>query len=177
VKLILAQLNGECIKERLKRHNFLFARSYDRWFRAVYKDKYDYMGEYDLMRLAFAMDIGLYYMGVVAQPFRRGVDSYLEPVFSMAPANPVYVLMRQYNKRLAMIARDRRARGMRGHANMGKRYLVPGFNFGFETGNRVGWAMIDWFKLELTEGWRTWFVSPAQLQREEAERSPLTTAS
>lgn len=175
VKLVVAQLNGECIKERLAKHNFRFARSYDRWFRAVYKDKYDYMGEFDLMRLAFAMDIGLYYMGVVAQPFRRGTVSFLEPVFSTAPANPVYILMRQYNKRLAAIARDRRARGMRGKSNVGRKYLVPGFNFGFETGHRIGWAMIDWFRLELTEGWRTWFQSPAQLARENAERQVLNT--
>jgi flavin-dependent dehydrogenase len=175
-KLILSQFKGECIKERVAKHNKLFARSYDRWFRAVYKDKYDYMGEYDLMRLAFAMDIGLYYMGVVAQPFRRGTESFLEPLFATGPSTPVYMLMRQYNKRLALIARDRRARGMRGKTNNRQRYLVPGFNFGLETGNRVGWAMIDWFKLELKEGWRTWFPSPARVRREEAQRSLLTTS-
>jgi flavin-dependent dehydrogenase len=176
VKLITTQLDGECIKAALARHNFRFARSYDRWFRAVYKDKYDYMGEYDLMRLAFAMDIGLYYMGVVAQPFRRGPVAFLEPLFSTAPATPIYMLMRQYNRRLAAIARDRRARSARGKTNMQRRYLVPGFNFGTETGKRVGWAMLDWFRIELIEGWRTWFMSPAQLKRQEAERRVVASS-
>src|SRR5206468_2596183 len=99
-------------------------------FRGIYKDKYDYMGEYDLMRLAFALDIGLYYMGVVAQSFRRGTESFLEPVFSTDAATPFYHFIRQYNSRFAAIARNRRTRGARGKTNMHRRYLVPGFNFG-----------------------------------------------
>ena len=170
VKLLTAHFSGECIKQRLAEHNKIFARSYDRWFRGIYKDKYDYMGEFDLMRLAFALDIGLYYMGVVAQPFRRGTESFLEPVFATDAATPFYLLIRQYNRRFAAIARDRRARGARGKTNMHRRYLVPGFNFGSETGRRVAWAMLDWFRIELTEGWRTWFPSPALVERQEAER-------
>ena len=40
------------------------------------------------MRLAWSvLDIGLYYTGVVSQPFRRGKESYYEPIFS-GPALP-----------------------------------------------------------------------------------------
>lgn len=175
VKLIMAQVNGECIKDRLAKHNRWFAVSYDRWFRALYKDKYDYMGEFDLMRVAFTIDVGLYYMGVAARPYRIGSGSYEDPMFVEPGSVPFYWLIAHYNKRLAAIARDRRVRGMRGKTNVGVRYLVPGFNFGFETGSRIGWAMIRWFQLELTEGWRTWFPSPARLERENAERQVLNT--
>jgi hypothetical protein len=53
---------------------------------------------------------------------------------------------------------------------MHRRYLVPGFNFGAETGTRIALAMVKWFGLEVTEGWRTWFPSPALVRREETER-------
>jgi flavin-dependent dehydrogenase len=172
VKLILAQLKGECIKERVAKHNEMFARSYDRWFRALYKDKYDYMGEYDLMRMAFVLDIGLYYMGVVSQPYRRGTESFYEPVFCLPGATPFYHLIRQYNRRFATIARDRRARGIRGRTNAGRRHQVPGFNFGFETGRRVAFAMLDWIRLEITEGWRTWFLPESRLAMREAVLAP-----
>ena len=58
-ELILAQQRGEPLAERIARHNRDFTRSYERWFQAIYQDKYDYFGEYDLMRLAFQMDLGI----------------------------------------------------------------------------------------------------------------------
>src|SRR5437667_4866026 len=48
-RLILAQKNGEELAPLLDRHNRDFTRSYARWFEAIYKDKYEYMGEFDLM--------------------------------------------------------------------------------------------------------------------------------
>ena len=56
--------------ERIERHNRDFSLSYHSWFESVYKDKYDYMGEWDLMSIAFRLDLGLYYLGVVSQPFK-----------------------------------------------------------------------------------------------------------
>ena len=39
--------------ERIEHHNRDFAVSHRCWFEAIYKDKYEYMGEFDLMSLAF----------------------------------------------------------------------------------------------------------------------------
>ena len=63
-ELILAQQRGEPLEAKLKRHNKDFAQSYQRWFTAIYLNKYEYFGEYDLVRLAFLMDLGFYYMGL-----------------------------------------------------------------------------------------------------------------
>ena len=52
-----------------------------RWFEAIYKDKYEYMGEFDLMSLAFRLDLGLYYLGIVSQPFKYGAKALLSRRF------------------------------------------------------------------------------------------------
>jgi len=51
--LILDSFRGKPIAPRVAMHNARFLQSYDRWFRALYLDKYYYMGDYDLMTLAF----------------------------------------------------------------------------------------------------------------------------
>ncbi|HWD18930.1 MAG TPA: NAD(P)/FAD-dependent oxidoreductase [Verrucomicrobiae bacterium] len=158
VRLILAQQKGEePLAPLVERHNRAFGASYERWFRGIYKDKYEYMGEFDLMRLAFVLDIGLYYTGVVSQPYRRGPESYYEPIFSTIPSVPFYWLMRTYNRRFAAMARDRRRRQARGRANAGRRFLFPGFSFSLPTHLRITRSLAGWAWLELTEGWRTWF--------------------
>src|SRR5438105_1649589 len=47
VELILAQQRGQGFKARVAEHNRAFQRSYDRWFQAIYQDKYEYMGDYE----------------------------------------------------------------------------------------------------------------------------------
>src|SRR5205823_3332110 len=92
-------------------HNRKFSQSYARWFAAIYQDKYEYMGEFDLFKLAFYLDLGLYYLGIVSQPFMRGASSLTEPPFSSPPSTPIFHLICAYNRRLAQIARARRTRG------------------------------------------------------------------
>ena len=48
---------GKPIAPCVTKHNACFVQSYDRWFRALYLDKYYYMGDYDLMTLAFQADL------------------------------------------------------------------------------------------------------------------------
>ena len=48
-ELITAQRRGEPMAQRIERYNRAFSLSYSSWFESVYKDKYEYMGEWDLM--------------------------------------------------------------------------------------------------------------------------------
>lgn len=155
--LILAQLRGEEMAPLVAKHNRNFSKSYQRWFAAVYKDKYDYMGDFDLMRIAFQMDLGLYYLGVASQPFKLGDKALADPVFSTPPSVPFYLFMAFYNRRLAAIGRARRRRGVWGKANNSRRLLVGGFTFSPKTAGPIMRATARWLWLELTEGWRTWF--------------------
>jgi hypothetical protein len=156
-QLILAQQRGEEMAPLVKHHNENFCRSYPRWFAAIYQDKYEYMGDFELMRIAFQLDLGLYYLGVASQPFKSGTKSFCEPVFSTPRSTPFYYFMRFYNRRLAQIARVRRRRGVWGRSNEGRRFLVPGFTFSPKTAGPIVRSLARWAWLELCEGWRSWF--------------------
>jgi flavin-dependent dehydrogenase len=167
VNLIVAQQQGEVMEKRLQCHNADFAHSYSRWFESIYQDKYHYMGDFELMRLAFLLDLTLYYQGVANQPFMRGGVALREPYFSTPPSVPVFWFMRLYNRRFAQIARLRRNRGTLGRRN-GERFLFGGFNFDRSGMKYVLKATASWAWLELTEGWRTWFQTGPESAREPA---------
>lgn len=162
VDLIQTDLRGEPLTDRLARHNLDFGISYQRWFEAVYENKYAYLGDFELMRVAFLLDLGLYYLGVVSQPFRRGEVALREPVFSTPPSRPVFHLMKTYNRRLAAMAGDRRRRGQFGRRNRGERFLFGGYTLEPSSLRTLLFALLRWGWLELGEGWRTWGRSPVQ---------------
>lgn len=157
-RLVLAQQKGEELAPLIQKHNRDFSRSYARWFEALYLDKYEYMGDYDLMRRAFLLDLGLYYLGVASQPFKRGFKALTEPIFSTSPSIPFFHFIRTYNRRFAQIARSRRARGVDGRMNDGHRFMFGGYTFAPGSAAPLVKTMASWFLLELTEGWRTWFL-------------------
>jgi flavin-dependent dehydrogenase len=159
-ELITAQRRGEPMPERIARYNRDFSVSYHSWFEALYRDKYEYMGEWDLMSLALRLDLGLYYLGVVEKPFRYGEKALLMPPFVGPKSGRALNLMRTYNRRLAEIARHRRRTGTLGKTNCGMRYLIPGFTLNRrDTGQLLG-ALASWISLEIREGWRSWRRSP-----------------
>ena len=54
-----------------------FARSYRGWFEALYKDKYHYLGDKELMTAAFLMDLGLFFFGPVRSVVRCPAQGFL----------------------------------------------------------------------------------------------------
>lgn len=151
--LILTERRGEPIADRLARNDRMLAQSYDRWFEAIYRDKYEYLGEFDLMRIAFQFDVGLYYFGVASEPYKIGRRALLEPMFSLPTSRPFFRFMRFYNRRLAQIARDRRARQALGRRNVGERAMLNGFTFARSTVLNLSKALLQWARVELEE-WR-----------------------
>lgn len=156
-KLVAAERRGESVASLIDKHNRDFSTSYHRWFRSLYKDKYEYMGDYQLMRIAFLFDLGLYYFGIVSQPFKYGAKALAMPPFSPPIATGFYKLMSFYNARLAAIARDRRKRGTWGAQNSNHKYFFPGFLIEKLNLKILGRTFLSYLKVELTEGWRTWF--------------------
>lgn len=156
VELVSAHLANQEIAPMIARTNEQFSKSYARWAAAIYHDKYYYLGEFDLMCTAFLLDLGLYYLGVVNQPFRRGKIAFLEPVFSTPPSTPFFWLIRAYSRRLARIAEDRHARQTLGRANAYRRFLFGGYTLAKSSSVHILRGMARWAWLEVTEGWRTW---------------------
>src|ERR1044071_6384628 len=152
---------GEDIGAMAARHNREFATSYARWFEALYRDKYEYVGEYDLLRLAFLLDLGLYYLGVASQPFKLGPPSLCAPVFTSPFSTPFYQFMRTYNRRFARMARVRRERGRLGRRNAHRRFMFKGYTFARSSVLPLLGALLGWLWLEVREGWRSWGRRPA----------------
>ena len=169
-QLILASERGEQLAPMLARHNLDFTRSYERWFQAIYQDKYEYMGEFDLMRLAFLLDLGFYIQGVASQPAKRGAKALSEPVFSTPASVPFFHLMRAYNRRFARIARARRLRNRLGIRNNSRRFLLQGYTFSPTSAFPIARAIAGWACLELKEGWRSW-LAPKQSPKRPAKVS------
>ena len=168
--LVDGSIRGKPKAARIARHNELFATSYDRWFRAVYQDKYYYMGDFELMTLAFRLDLGLYYYGVASQPFKRGASALEIPTFSGPYTKLPFRFVAFYNRRLAAIAKSRLRRGVWGRRNDRRFFGFRSYEFTWTLPFRLLHVVSLYLRLELTEGWRTWFGAAP-----EAENNNLPT--
>ena len=124
VELITRDTAGEDLRARIEEHNATFLRSYHRFFRAVYRDKYYYMGEQDLLSAAFLLDTVQYYLFVVIPAYRSlGRFSRFPwmPVLGPKAAFLNYRLMVGYNRRFRALALLRRRLGADGRRNHGRR--------------------------------------------------------
>jgi flavin-dependent dehydrogenase len=157
--LITQHRQGKVTAETFERYNRDFAISHERWFSAVYKDKYHYLAEFDLMSLAFRLDLSLYYWGVVEPVFKDGVKALHAPPFSPVSGKIFSALMGCYNRRFAAIASRRRRLGLLGRTNDGRRCLLPGFTLERKDMFRLFGMLKEWALLELREGWKSWGTS------------------
>lgn len=148
----------------LEKYNRDFTVCYQRWYEALYQNKYDYIGEFDLLDLAFRLDLSLYYWGVVQPIYQTGDMAFLAPPFSPPSGRFFAALMRIYNRRFAAIARRRRKLGELGKMNDRHRKLIPGFTLDRSDTRRIFSMLGQWLKLELKEGWRTWGEPPQTSQ-------------
>ena len=155
--LITAQRRGEPMAERIEKYNRDFRVCHRRWFSGLYKDKYEYMGEFDLLALAFRLDYSLYIWGVAREVFFRGDEALYVPPFTPPSGVLFWKLMSTYNRRFAAIARRRRREGRLGRTNRLNRCLIPGYTFNRSNMLKIFPLLFAWARLELTEGWRSWF--------------------
>ena len=121
VEIVGLDAKGDDVTARIAEHNATFIRSYTRFFDAVYRDKYYYMGEFDLLSAAFILDTAHYYLFVVTPAYRFMKKFFWMPVLGPKPAFFSYHLMRFYNRRFKAIADGRRVFGTAGERNDGRR--------------------------------------------------------
>ena len=148
VNLIRSDVAGEDLAPLLKEHNETFVRSYWRFFRASYKDKYYYMGEADLLSAAMLIDTAQYYIFVVIPAYRLMKKFHWMPVLGPKPAFISYHLMRFYNARFKAIAEKRRAAGRSGLYNDHRR-IAAYFNLGAAPMRMVFRGLKLWLRAEL----------------------------
>jgi len=146
---LLGRLDEQPLNERIAEHNERFLRSYDRWLAALYEDKYELMGDAELLRCAFLVDTASYYLWIVSFVY-HDLEMLAVPPFGLPipQATFAYRLMRRFNRRLLKLARFRRQVGTYGRRNSGWRPY--GRAFGLRQGSvrpllKGLWA---WLKLE-----------------------------
>ncbi len=148
VEIIKEDVGGKDVAPRIAEHNETFVRSYWRFFRAAYKDKYYYMGEADLLSASMLIDTGQYYIFVVLPAYRVMKKFHWMPVLGPKPAFLSYHIMQTYNRRFKAIAEARRAAGEGGRRN-DRRRITAYFNLGLAPLRMVMRGMKLWALAEL----------------------------
>ncbi|HET9227728.1 MAG TPA: NAD(P)/FAD-dependent oxidoreductase [Thermoanaerobaculia bacterium] len=147
VEIVKAQTEGQDVQARIAEHNETFLRSYRRFFGSIYKDKYFYMGEHDLLSASFLIETAQYYIFVVIPAYRVMGKFHWMPVLGPKPAFFSYHLMRIYNRRFKKIALARREMGEAGLRNDGRRVKAL-FNLSFAPFRMAGRGLRIWMAAE-----------------------------
>jgi flavin-dependent dehydrogenase len=120
-------VQGEPMDAALASYNERFAFCYQAWFEGIYRDKYFYLGDAELMAAAFLLDIASYTLGPMRQVYSDSSRQFDFLPFDGVPGKIVASVLRFYNRRLVHLARRKRAAGLYGKRNTGWRMLVGGF--------------------------------------------------
>ncbi len=125
--IVARSLMGEDVSEAARTYNEQFLTSYKSWFEAIYRDKYYYLGDAELMAAAFLLDISAYVLGPVWQVYRDSGTGFDVLPFQGVPGRVAAAILKFYNGRLSALARRKRAAGCYGDRNTHWRLLVGGF--------------------------------------------------
>ena len=162
VELMVQALSGaprEEMEEAYADHN----RRYDRFLRyfyeSIYRDKYYVMGDYDTMTTAFLLDTGLYYAAAIMPVYRWSHDRLGFPPYYQDGAEIGFYPIRFYNRRLASIAKRKKALGIYGNHNAGRRPKFVGYSVRASLFVMIAHGLVRWGKAELANAW-TYLVKP-----------------
>lgn len=123
-------LAGRDVSKARSQYNELYNKQFHTWFESIYKDKYYYLGDVELMTVAFYLDIGSYFIGPVRQAYSNLPHRYSALPYAGPIGQTFGRFMRCYNRRLAAMAKRKIRAGTYGAANLDSRLFLPGFNPG-----------------------------------------------
>jgi len=142
-------LAGKDVSKDRRRYNEMYHKQFHTWFESVYKDKYYYLGDLELMTIAFYLDISTYFIGPVRQAYSNHPQRYSQLPYA-GPAGQLFGrFMRCYNRRLAALGKRKIAAGTFGLANLDSRLFLPGFSPGPGSLKFMLVGIRKWFGAEL----------------------------
>src|ERR1043166_1294861 len=147
--LLARDLRGDNISQRLSHYNQQYPVTYRYWFESLFKNKYYYMGDADLMSAALLLDVSSYYIGLVQAVYRDPEREFLNLPFTGIGGKVVRGIMSFYNRRLATMANRRWATGYYMKRNAGWRELYDGFVPDMRLGKQILRGLRRWLKCEL----------------------------
>ena len=148
-EMLAKNLAGEDVTERLRYYNDEYPVMYRRWFESLYKDKYYYMGDAELMSAALLLDVSSYYLGLVDAVYRDPEREFLNLPFGGMGGRIAAKLMTFYSRRLVALANRRWATGNYGRRNSGWRELYDGFVPDVRLWKQIARGLRRWWKCEL----------------------------
>src|SRR5206468_5149182 len=149
VDLVARSLRGDDVAERLAHYNHQYPITYRYWFESLFRNKYYYMEDADLMSAALLLDVSSYYIGLVQAVYRDPEREFLNLPFSGIGGKVVRTIMNFYNRRLATLANRRWATGYYGKRNAGWRELYDGFVPDTRLRKHISRGLRRWCKCEL----------------------------
>ncbi len=147
--LILRAFAGEELAHAMEKYNERFRFCFHSWFDAIYRDKYFYMGDAELMAAAFLLDISGYHLGPVRQVYENPNEQFDFFPFDGVPGKVAASLLKFYNRRLSALARRKIAAGVYGDRNKEWRLLVGGFVPDASMLKLVRQGLLRWWRAEL----------------------------
>jgi hypothetical protein len=146
------------MEEEYALHNKRYDRFLRFFFRAIYDGKYHLMGDYDTMTTAFLLDTALYYLVAVHPLYRRSAERLAMPPYYGDGAEVGLYPMRFYQGRLISIAKRKKALGIYGNHNAGRRPKFVGFSVRSSIHVMLWHGILRWAKAEaanaLTYVWK-----------------------
>jgi flavin-dependent dehydrogenase len=147
--ILARSLAGENVADRLHYYNQQYPITYRYWFESLYKDKYYYMGDAELMSAALLLDVSSYYLGLVMAGYRDPEREFLNLPFGGLGGRLAAGMMKFYNRRLVALAKRRWATGCYGRRNAGWRELYDGFVPDARIRKQIWRGLRRWWKCEL----------------------------
>jgi len=147
---VARNLGGEDVTKNITHYNEQYPIMYRSWFECLFKDKYYYIGDAELMSAAFLLDVASYYFGLVIPAYRNPEKAFLELPFQGRPGWIAGGMIRFYNRRLVALAKRRLATGHFAKRNSGWRELYDGFVPDFRVTKLLRKGLFRWWKAELT---------------------------
>jgi len=146
---VARSLAGEDTAESVRHYNEQYPVAYRSWFESLYKDKYYYMGDAELMSTALLLDVSSYYTGLVRAVYRDPEREFLHLPFSGHGGKFVRKIMNFYSRRLTTMANRRWATGYYGKRNAGWRELYDGFVPDTRLRKQIFRGLRRWCKCEI----------------------------
>jgi len=168
--LLRQYFSGEYIKDEIPIRNKEYVKSYFYWFDAIYKNKYWYMGDAELMFTAFLLDISTYFIGPVRLVYHDQDLEFGKMPYSGFAGHVFARFMRFYNRRLVTLARKKIKAGKYGAKNLNHAFITKNaFTPGTGTLKLMFQGIRLWFKIEL----RYLFANPVSSERTPSTMTPM----
>jgi flavin-dependent dehydrogenase len=146
--LVARSLQGDNVAEQLSHYNHQYPITYRYWFESLFRNKYYYMGDAELMSTALLLDVSCYYIGLVQAVYRDPEREFLNLPFMGVGGRVVRAIMSFYNRRFTAMANRRSTTGYV-KRNAGWRELYDGFLPDTRLGRHISRGLSRWLKCEL----------------------------